>query len=371
MKWVNPIKIPAQLRRYLGVGQAGDPNLDAWAQMIAALRDSTQASWNSAKKSYLTLKKIREDLDLPWMAGPGGEGNVANIGAWAPDLDQQAVDAMVMTDIAVAAANDVLQNKRKLIWNPAINDFGIEALPTDPVHIEVINGKPTLVLASGGPTHGQGTIGILPLLVAAGAVVTVVQGLVVYELIKETNATLRTITEQKTIQTLSNNQVKMIEKGATPEQAAAATKAVTDGATAIKEAEAKVEAAKGTGGPVDQWTNLIKTGGFIALGLGALYIVAQLVPKGGVRRTAPAMPLLENQRCRVGTRVQTLLFSKTHFTKSGAKRWARDHGYVAQKVDEKPNTYRVRQHDPRRFGKHSFRTIRLTDGVEAVVGCPR
>jgi hypothetical protein len=299
--------IPADLKRRLGLGQAtGDPNLDAWAQLVTALRDSTQLSWNGAKQSYLALKKIRADLGLPFMAGPGGENALENVGAWAPDLDQQAVDLMATNEIAINAANDVLQNKRKLIWNPTLKDFGIEALPDDVVRIEEMAGKPVLVLKTGQiAPPSTGTIGIPPLIVGAGilgAAALVVAGLGVYSLIKDTNATLRTIAEKKMLTTLSNNEKEKVLSGkATQPEATASTKALLDGATALKEAEAKAEAAKGAGGAgVDQWTNLIKTGGFIALGLGVLYIVAQLVPKGGVRSTAAAMPLLENRNRRRG-----------------------------------------------------------------------
>jgi len=298
MNWVNPIKIPAELKR-LGLGQAADPNLDAWAQMITALRDSVQLSWNAAKASYLGLKKVREDLGLPFIAAPSGETD-ANVGAWGADLDQQAVDLQAINTILINAANDVLENKRKLIWDPTLKEFVIEALPDDVVRVENVGGKPTLVLiTTGAATHSTGTIGIAPLAIGAGvAVLAVVAGIGLYSLVKDTNATMRSLAEQKTTQTLSNNQVKMIEKGATPEQAAQATKAVTDGVASIKEADAKLEQAKAGGKDVDAWTNLIKTGGFIALGLGVLYIVAQLVPKGGVRSTAPAMPMQENRRRR-------------------------------------------------------------------------
>jgi hypothetical protein len=306
MKWVNPMGIPADFKRRLGLGQTtSDPNLDAWAQLVTALRDSQQESWNAAKRSYLALKKIRGDLGLDFMVEPGGEGNPKNVGAWAPDLDQQAVDLQAMNEILINAANDVLASKRQLVWNPQIKDFGIQALPNDIVRIETVNNKAVLVLSStGASTHGTGTIGIAPLAIGAIAGGLLIVGLGVYALVKDHNATMRHAADQKTVQTLSDNQVKMIQGGATPEQAAIATKAVTEGAAAIKAAEAKVEAAKAGGSDVSQWTSLLKTGGLIALGLGVLYIVAQVVPKGGVRSTAPAtaMPLLENQRRRSRSR---------------------------------------------------------------------
>jgi len=40
-------------------------------------------------------------------------------------------------------------------------------------------------------------------------------------------------------------------------------------------------------------------------------------------------------------------------------------------VDETEYSYRIRQEDPDKFDQKSFRTIEITEGVEAVVGCPR
>jgi hypothetical protein len=373
MNWTNPMRFSAELKRWLGAAPS-DPGLDAWASMMTALRDSTEASWQAARASYLGLKRVREDLGLPFYSTPT-EGN-PDKGGWAPDLDQQAVDLQAMRDVLVLAANDVLNNKRKLVWSEDLQDFVIEALPGDKLAVRVVNGKPVLYdpyFASLAEVHPPGTVGIAPLIIG-GAIIgaAIVGGLVAYTIVKESMATMRTFSEQRTIQTLSNNQVSMMEKGATAEQATAATKAVTDGAASIKQAEAEVEKAKASGTGVDQWTNLIKVGGLVALGIGVLYIVAKLVPRGGVRGTPALSPKLsENQRCRVGTKVQTLIFSKTHFTRRGAVAWARQHGYRASKVDEKPNSYRVRQHSPASFGRGSFRTIRLTDGVQAAVGCPR
>jgi len=73
--------------------------------------------------------------------------------------------------------------------------------------------------------------------------------------------------------------------------------------------------------------------------------------------------------CPVGTKVQTLLFSKDNFTLKKAKAWLKKHGYKTD-VDEKENTYRFRQVEPCEFNEESFRTIEFTDGIKAVVGCP-
>lgn len=69
------------------------------------------------------------------------------------------------------------------------------------------------------------------------------------------------------------------------------------------------------------------------------------------------------------TSIQTLIMSKDRFTTpKDAKAWANKEGFVSSKVDEKENTYRLRQHAPGLFGPKTFRTIELTDGVKAVIG---
>lgn len=75
--------------------------------------------------------------------------------------------------------------------------------------------------------------------------------------------------------------------------------------------------------------------------------------------------------CPVGTEVQTLIFHKDAFDRQRAVRWATQHDFRATKVDEKEHSYRLRQVDPGAFRPGMFRTISLTDGVAAVIGCAR
>lgn len=73
--------------------------------------------------------------------------------------------------------------------------------------------------------------------------------------------------------------------------------------------------------------------------------------------------------CPVGMKYQSLIFSKDNFSKAEAIAWAKKHDFKAI-VDEKPNSYRMRQVSPSKFRAGSFRTIPFTTGVEAVIGCP-
>lgn len=65
-------------------------------------------------------------------------------------------------------------------------------------------------------------------------------------------------------------------------------------------------------------------------------------------------------------KIQSLVFSKAHFTEAQAKAWAARHGYRYGKVDETPNTYRLRQFNPGSCPT-TFRTFSLTRGVQGVV----
>jgi phage head maturation protease len=68
------------------------------------------------------------------------------------------------------------------------------------------------------------------------------------------------------------------------------------------------------------------------------------------------------------TEVQSLIFSKERFTKAEAVKWAKDHDFKANSVDETEDSWRLRQADPDEFEDGSFRTIELTDGIKAVIG---
>jgi hypothetical protein len=90
--------------------------------------------------------------------------------------------------------------------------------------------------------------------------------------------------------------------------------------------------------------------------------------RGDTRRRA-----LDNQaRCPRGTQTQTLIFDRRVFnTAREAQTWARRNGFKSTKVDANINSYRLRQKLPSSFTRNSFRTIELTNGVQAVIGCPR
>lgn len=77
------------------------------------------------------------------------------------------------------------------------------------------------------------------------------------------------------------------------------------------------------------------------------------------------------KRCPVGTEVQTLILDAGQFDKRDAVAWAREHDFKASKIHTTGQSHRIRQHLPTRYRAGSFKTITLTDGVKAVIGCPR
>jgi hypothetical protein len=74
------------------------------------------------------------------------------------------------------------------------------------------------------------------------------------------------------------------------------------------------------------------------------------------------------------TVVQSLLFSSSLFNVGQAKSWAKRHGFRFGSVDTgggRASFIRLRQVDPDTITAGSFRTITLTDGIEAVIGMPK
>ena len=106
-------------------------------------------------------------------------------------------------------------------------------------------------------------------------------------------------------------------------------------------------------------------------------VTALLTPEGkalAVSLLAPKKNPRRNGSMPHHTEVQSLLFHKAAFPVGKAKSWAKHHGFSYGRVDkggERANMLRLRQHDPSDYVPGSFRTIVLTDGVEAVIGLPK
>ncbi len=78
---------------------------------------------------------------------------------------------------------------------------------------------------------------------------------------------------------------------------------------------------------------------------------------------------LVKQEGRHPTTIQTLILSREKFKSAeDAKAWAREHEFKTPAADETEDSRRLRQRDPGDFEDGSFRTVRLGEGVSAVIG---
>lgn len=63
--------------------------------------------------------------------------------------------------------------------------------------------------------------------------------------------------------------------------------------------------------------------------------------------------------------IQSIVFPKSDYTLREATNWLQSHGHKFHKVDETPNTYRFRQHEP--IPHSEYYTKVLPNKVELVV----
>lgn len=77
------------------------------------------------------------------------------------------------------------------------------------------------------------------------------------------------------------------------------------------------------------------------------------------------------KRFRRSTQVQSLIFDRDLFTAREARSWASAHEFKAPATDRTAHTLRLRQRNPGRFQRGTFRTITLRKGVKAVIGVPK
>lgn len=79
----------------------------------------------------------------------------------------------------------------------------------------------------------------------------------------------------------------------------------------------------------------------------------------------------DDESTKSAMEIQTLIFSKTKFPKrADATKWAKDHDFKSDSVDETENSWRLRQFDPGLCEAGGERTITITAGIKAGV-CKR
>jgi len=78
---------------------------------------------------------------------------------------------------------------------------------------------------------------------------------------------------------------------------------------------------------------------------------------------------MKKVKLKKGSMIQSLHFSNEFFSKSGAKKWAKKHGFTVDKIDTTKNEFRIRQYSPKNI------TVvgqgELADGLFAIYGKPK
>ena len=248
----------------------------AWGAYVEALRDQILVSKAGAISAYNTLKQVRSNLGLPFMSSAGGEGG-SDLGAWSSEYEQQAVDIIAMSKVFVDGVNDALAGKRKLMWDDQVKDYAIEGFPGESRLQYDANGAPVLVDAAGYPEHAKGQVGN-PVVFGVIAGLAVVQSVGIGFLVYKAFETFQVVAQQKTERTVAEatkKNAELVEKGlATPAEAKALNDSIYKGATDLRKAATEPKAKE-----TDAIASAVKTIAWVGLGVGVLYVVAQVVGK--------------------------------------------------------------------------------------------
>jgi hypothetical protein len=276
------------------LGQASDTsaNVAAWQAYVLALRDDLGASFARASAARKSLQSTRERLGLPFIVDPG-EGAVRT-GAWDSGLEQNFKELGSMVATLTRFANEAIEGKRKLGFDGQ-DQLAFERNEGDFSRVEVQNnGRPVEIEnATNQPVRVTGTVGVLPPLVIG--IIAVAAAITTYFVVAEVCETVENVIESKQIETVSMQQTEQLKSGATPEQVKALTDSIYEGAATVHEARA----AEATAGR-SEIPQTIRTVGFIALGLGALYIVAMLLTRRGGGGALATSRMLDNPVRRSG-----------------------------------------------------------------------
>lgn len=275
---------------YENLGQVAQERFgstEAWGAYIAALRDKLVSSRSSAISAYNTLKQVRKTAGLPFSTAQFGE-DYSDQGAWSADYEAQAVDILAMTKVCVDAANDALSGKRKLLWDDKIADFAIEGFKTDSLRLVYgSQGQVVIVDSSGAETHVAGQVGIAPIAILGIGALAVVQGVGIYLIVDKALDTMQVVANQKTQRTLAEvakTNSEAVKAGKmTAAQAEKLNTSIYQGAAQLQKEQSEAGRRKEETSDI---TSAVKTLAWVGLGVGVLYVVAQVIGK------MPSMPAL-------------------------------------------------------------------------------
>lgn len=282
---------------YSNLGAPEDFNQQAWSDYLTSLRQSLRDSWRDARRAYFTLKEVREQFGLPFTSAITGEGT-PDPGAWNESLQEGMLRLQNVVEVLDQIATDALENKRRLGWD-ASGTFVIEKLPGDNVTIQVVNGVSEIVSDATGAVVGPNTgvdvkpvtgVGLPPVAIVA---IVGIAAVAVYFTADSICSAYEKAAEEKTNQTLGDQQRKLVESGkATPAEAQQMTSAVLKGRAEIKKSEAAAAEQK----PTAQLASTARTLGFVGLGVAAIWLAVTIIGRASPARS---MALAKNPTGKV------------------------------------------------------------------------
>lgn len=251
------------------LGQTG-PLVDdaAWTAYLDGARASMVASWNRARDAYLTLKRVRETLGLPFVSQPGEA--VPDPNALSPADDQEFLYLNAVVGLLSEWAEEAVDGKRKGFFDGTSGKLQIESLPSDTMRIEEgPGGRPVIVDMQGTPVPGS----IAGWQIVAGLAAVAVAGVALYFTADRMAKALETNAEQKTMDTIVQKQAELVQSGkATPEEAQALVSSIFEGARDLKKAKAEEKETK------SGWQQTITTVAWIGFGIAGLIFTAKILP---------------------------------------------------------------------------------------------
>jgi hypothetical protein len=260
-------------------GEVQDMDPAAWEAYLKSLRQQVTTAWKGAADARARLKKVREDLNLPFVVDSPTEAGAP--GAWNSSYEQNMVELKAIVMLLERYADEAVAGKRPLVFDPQTKQFQIAAIDGDTLRVRANpSGKPIDVvdIASGTAiTQFDGELGLAPIAIAAGVASIFVVAIVAYGIVARVSESSESIARSKMLETIETSGAKLVQEGkATPDQVSSMRKALFDGAAAVSTAEAAKSEAE------DKWPKTIRTVAFVGLGIAGLWVVGSfLMSRGG------------------------------------------------------------------------------------------
>lgn len=257
---------------------------------LRGYRDDLRAAWLESQAAEEQLYVFRyganaKGANLPMLDPEGTEGG------WTEKHREYAQALRGIVPVLLGYAEEALASERNVAWDERSGEAVILGKPGDQ---QVLVEANAIVLKIGGEitnkTPASGAVGLPQGAIIAGAFVVSLVGivatsLVVYGVTKNVVGLLRERAQERMQKQTIDYVQSLIDKGVPPAEALAAGQALLRDSAEAREAENKRDEQD----PLNKFTDMLKVGMYAALGLGALYVGAQLLtsmPRG--RSTALA-----------------------------------------------------------------------------------